>query len=121
MFVIIFTILYLALIQLTDGNTTADGYLEIFFQGEWYSMCLPYSRLPDDNDAGVVCRELGYEGATTTNRRNREQRHDHLLWYDLYCSGNEDSVFNCHKCCTDEFYEGDYCSYVPEYACQSKS
>ena len=85
-------------------------------------MCQPfYSNRPDDSDARVICRELGYEGAATTNRRNREQGHDHLLWYDLYCSGNEDSVFNCRKCCTDEFYEDDHCAYVPEYACQSKS
>ena len=86
-------------------------------------MCQPYAyrNIPDDNDARVVCRELGYEGVATTNRRNREQRHDHLLWYDLYCSGNEDSVFNCVKCCIDEFYEGDHCTAVPEYACQSKS
>ena len=111
----------LALIRLTDGNTTADGYLEIFFQGEWYTMCIPfYSRNPDKYDRAVVCRELGYEGAATTNRRNRDQKHDHLLWNDLYCRGDENSVYNCDKCCTDQFYEYQTCLAIPEYACQSK-
>ena len=111
----------LALVQLTDGNTTADGYLEIFFQGEWYTTCLPfYSINPGEHDQAVVCRELGYEGAATTNRRNRDQKHNHLLWNDLHCRGDENSVYNCNKCCTDQFYEYRTCLDVPEYACQSK-
>ena len=80
-----------------------------------------YSDLPREEDAAVVCRELGYEGAATTSRQYREQGHEHLLWYYLYCIGNEDSVFNCHQCCTDQFYESDYCGFVPVYACQSES
>ena len=110
----------LALIQLTDGNTAADGYLEIFFQGEWYTMCKLSSYLDEVNGA-VVCRELGYEGAVTTNaRRYRYRKHDHLLWYHLHCRGDENSVYNCNKCCTDQFYEYQTCTTVPEYACQSK-
>ena len=110
----------LALIQLTDGNTTADGYLEIFFQGEWYTTCQPFYSNPDEHDRAVVCRELGYEAAATANRRNRDQKHDHLLWYYLYCRGDENSIYNCNKCCTDQFYEDGSCSAVPEYSCQSK-
>ena len=85
-------------------------------------MCSPYYyNDPSEENAAVVCRELGYEGAATTSRRHRDQRHEHLFWYDLYCRGNEDSVFNCDKCCADQFYEGDFCAYLPAYACQSKS
>ena len=110
----------LALIQLTDGNTAADGYLEIFFQGEWYTMCTLYYRYPDEVNGAVVCRELGYEGAVTTNaRRYRYQKHNHLLWHYLYCGGDENSVYNCNECCTDQFYEDRTCVAL-EYACQSK-
>ena len=85
-------------------------------------MCSPYYyNDPSEENAAVVCQELGYEGAATTSRRHRDQRHEHLFWYDLYCCGNEDSVFNCDKCCADQFYEGDFCAYLPAYACQSKS
>ena len=112
-------LLCLALIRLTDGNTAADGYLEIFSQGEWYTMC---SQHDDNKNAAVICRELGYKGAVTSSSRCKDYRNEHLLWYSLHCYGNEDSVFNCFKCC-DQFYEKSYyyCLNIPEYTCQSKS
>ena len=119
---ICYHIIMLALIRLTDGNTAADGYLEIFLQGEWYSMCLRYGDYRgNNNNAAVVCRELGYEGTVTTSRRYRDYRHEHLLWYVLYCYGNEDSVFSCDKCCDDFYERSSNCLYIPEFACQSKS
>ena len=109
----------LALIQLSNGNTTTDGYLELYFQGEWYTTCGSYA---SEYNAAVVCRELGYEGGGTASLRLRDYTiHNHLLWYDLYCNRNDDSVFDCGKCC-GQFYEGyRSCSRIPEYACQSKS
>ena len=112
--------LCLALIRLTDGNTAADGFLEVFSQGEWYTICLPYDNHPRNSFAAVVCRELGYEGAVTSSRRYRDYRHEHLLWYYLYCYGNEDSVYNCDKY-FDQFYERSFCLNIPAFACQSKS
>ena len=60
--------------QLTNGNTTSDGQLEILYQGEWYTTCPPdrynynynyyyYRYYPSyNNDGDVVCKELGYYG-----------------------------------------------------------
>ena len=85
-------------------------------------MCQSNYGVPDDRNAEVVCRELGYEGAATTSKRLRDYYgpHSHVLWTDLYCIGNESSVYECGRCC-GQFYEGyDTCLFVPEYACQSK-
>ena len=78
---------------------------------------------PTEKRAAVVCRELGYKGAVATSRRPRNTNiHKHLLWFDLYCSANEDSIFECNNCCT-LFYQPKRfpCKYLPVYACQSKS
>ena len=83
-------------------------------------MCQSSYGTPDDYDAAVVCRELGYERVATTNRRPRDYRiHSHVLWDSLYCYGNESSIYDCNKCC-GQFYEGYSCENIPEYACQSK-
>ena len=83
-------------------------------------MCQSSYYVPDRYDAAVVCRELGYERAATTNRRSRDYNiHSHALWVYLYCSGRESSVYDCDKCC-GQFYEVYSCDYIPEYACQSK-
>ena len=72
-------------------------------------------------NAAVVCRELGYEGVVAISKRIRNTTiHSDVLLRSLYCSGNEDSIFDCEKCC-GLFYVGYSCQYVPEYTCQSKS
>ena len=84
-------------------------------------MCQPYNDNPSEQNAAVVCRELGYEEAVTTSRRPKDTTiHSHVLWHDLYCSTDEESIFDCDKCCSP-FYERYSCTNVPEYTCQSKS
>ena len=103
--------------QLTDGNTSSDGYLEIFFQGEWYTTCSN----PDHNDGDVVCRELGHEGVIDRSRRPRDSdAYTHPLWSNLDCRGTEDSVFDCGSCCNLFVAESYYCGSIPEYSCQSE-
>ena len=48
-----------ATIQLVDGDTPDDGWVEICLDGMWGSVC---SYQWDYKDARVVCRELGYDG-----------------------------------------------------------
>ena len=46
-------------VRLVDGQTEADGRVEICLGGLWGSVC---DDGWDDRDARVVCRQLGYDG-----------------------------------------------------------
>ena len=46
-------------IRLVDGQTPADGIVEICLGGVWGSVC---SNGWDGSDAIVVCQQLGYDG-----------------------------------------------------------
>ena len=125
----------LALVQLTSGNATSDGVLQILYQGEWYTTCGPdyyiyyyyYYHYQDryNNHADVVCRELGYdEGVVAVGERLGSERllaseYRHQLWDSwLYCEGTEDSIYNCVN--HQDIFRQYYCSsYLVEYSCQS--
>ena len=47
-------------VKLVNGQTAADGKVEICLFGSWGSVC---DDGWDDRDAEVVCRQLGYDGS----------------------------------------------------------
>ena len=50
----------------------------------------------DINDANVVCRELGYQGATRYHHYAYYGQGSGPIWLDnLACTGAETSLYNC--------------------------
>ena len=83
------------------------GRVEVCVNNIWGTICDDYW---DNNDASVVCRQLGfsgqgllisllilsilYLGAIARTRKYQETRKFFHI-FDLNCNGTEDSVFNC--------------------------
>ena len=80
-------------IRLADGPTPKEGRVELWRNGEWGTVC-------DDgwslNDAHVVCRILGYSGASEAPCCARYGRGTGSIILDnLGCSGTEVSLYSC--------------------------
>ena len=108
-------ILLLALVQLTYGFQPTDGFLEVLYQGEWYTIC----ELNNYNHADIVCKELGYDmGVVTFGRKKKlTSEQQYQLWSrSLYCKGTEDSIYDCVGR-YDEFRFS--CPYLAKCSCQS--
>ena len=81
-------------VRLTDGVDETEGRVEIFYNGEWGTVC-------DDAwglvDANVVCREIGCPyGATTTPNNATFGQGIGTIWLDnVQCAGNEFYLSDC--------------------------
>ena len=79
--------------RLVDGNVPSEGRVEVFHDGQWGTVC-------DDNwditDANVVCRQLGYVGATTAWQLARFGPGAGIILMDnVNCYGNEYRLQDC--------------------------
>ena len=92
-------------IRLVDGTrTTADGdpcegRLEIYYDGEWGTICDDFWSV---EDANVACRQLGFAGGTVLDWgffRNPifpMGDDDQKIWLDdLICDGGESNLLEC--------------------------
>ena len=82
-------------VRLVNGSSDREGRVEVFYNGEWGTVCDDYF---DIRDANVICRMMGFPAAVSAEigghfgAGNSSQR---VLLDDLWCRGNESSVASC--------------------------
>ena len=81
-------------VRLADGTDETEGRVEIFYNGEWGTVC-------DDTweliNANVVCREIGCpNGATAALDEATFGPGTGSIWLDnIHCTGNELYLSDC--------------------------
>ncbi|XP_035670251.1 deleted in malignant brain tumors 1 protein-like [Branchiostoma floridae] len=80
-------------IRLVGGSEDHDGRVEVFYNGQWGTVC-------DDgwslDDAEVACRQLGFPGAVQATSEASFGQGTGPIWLEeVDCSGSESSVHNC--------------------------
>ena len=88
-----FLSLYIGL-RLGDGVANFSGRVEIFYNGEWGTVC---SDEFDENDAAVVCRQAGYGPPVRYWTDPSHSRHGRIWLDDLQCDGTEDTLSECQS------------------------
>ncbi|XP_030853316.1 uncharacterized protein LOC115929142 [Strongylocentrotus purpuratus] len=82
-----------ATIRLVDGLLSSEGRVEVSFNGEWGTVC---DDAWDIDDANVVCRSLGFAGASeAVSSAGFGEGTGIIVLDDVNCSGNESSIFEC--------------------------
>ena len=90
-------------IRLVSGMTEKEGRVEILLKHQWSTIC---DDGWDNNDAIVVCKQLGYSGGSARSGAYFGQGSGSILLNNVNCSGNESSIFGC-----DNRYDVDGCSH----------
>uniref|UniRef100_A0A667WN13 Neurotrypsin n=1 Tax=Myripristis murdjan TaxID=586833 RepID=A0A667WN13_9TELE len=82
-------------VRLQGGRSKLDGRVEVYIQGVWGSVC---SDDWGDEDAAVVCRQLG-KGMSGRARASPLSRlgMTKLHWRAVHCQGEEPDLLQCPK------------------------
>ena len=75
-----------------DGNGDHEGRVEIYYEGEWGTVC---DEGWGDNDARTVCIQLGYRNGYAS-RRNDVEPGSGTVWLELVdCEDDERALIDC--------------------------
>ncbi|CAI8018786.1 Deleted in malignant brain tumors 1 protein [Geodia barretti] len=83
-------------VRLVDGITLEDGRVEICFNGFWGAVC---DDSWDNRDAGVVCRQLGYNGTSVALGSHPVLSNASLSYHldEVDCNGDESMLSECRN------------------------
>ena len=84
-----------------NGDALSEGRLEIFYNGEWCTICDDYWGRPDDNQ-DVACRQLGFVGGSVEDHERFRNSYfppgtseQTIALDDVRCLGNESNLLEC--------------------------
>ncbi|XP_052530520.1 scavenger receptor cysteine-rich type 1 protein M130-like [Tympanuchus pallidicinctus] len=81
-------------VRLADGAGHCAGRVEIYYQGQWGTVC---DDAWDTADADVVCRQLSCGWAVEAAGSARFGEGSGQIWMDgVNCSGTEAALWDCH-------------------------
>ena len=83
----------MVLVRLVSGPTEYEGRVEVYYNGEWGTVC-------DDgwdlSDTEVVCRQLGFGPAIDAKNRAFYGQGRGPIWLsDVNCTGKETTIREC--------------------------
>ena len=80
-------------VRLVDGDSPAEGRVELFYNGAWGTVC---NEGWDLRDGHVICRMLGYNHALEATDGRRYRNFKSYIWLSaVKCSGIESNILAC--------------------------
>ena len=80
-------------IRLSNGTNEKEGRVEIYWNNQWGTVC---DDLWDDNDATVICKQLGYSRGSARVSTYFGEGSGLILLDNVNCGGRESSIFQCN-------------------------
>ncbi|XP_078379682.1 scavenger receptor cysteine-rich domain-containing protein DMBT1-like isoform X2 [Oculina patagonica] len=79
--------------RLVGGSSDREGAVQVYYNNTWGWVC---DDQWDKRDADVVCRMMGYTGASSVPGKSSAINQGDLIWMNnVQCTGNENSLFSC--------------------------